>query len=276
MRADKRKFHIIYKTICKITGRYYYGLHSTDDINDGYIGSGKMLWYSINKYGKEAHETEILEYLPTRESLRLREADIVTSEMIKDPKCMNLIIGGNSNNGISEAGKLKIGAAQKKRKGIKRPAEIGRKISEGKLKSSYIHSEETKNKISQTKKNSDFKLSDEQKEKISRALKGKKKPEGFGPKLSESRKGVPIHNEEARAKISEANKKRKGEKRKPMSEEGKRNIAEAYKNRKTPLQTNAKIVTIDGVEYKSMAAAAIALNVSYGKIRHLISNQSNK
>lgn len=39
-RADQRKFHYIYK-ISRDAGRYYIGMHSTDDINDGYFGSEK-------------------------------------------------------------------------------------------------------------------------------------------------------------------------------------------------------------------------------------------
>lgn len=94
MRADRRKYHYIYKTTCIPTGRWYIGMHSTDDLNDGYVGSGKRLWHSINKYGKDQHRIEILEYLPDRKSLTLREEQIVNSDMLKNPMCMNLAPGG--------------------------------------------------------------------------------------------------------------------------------------------------------------------------------------
>lgn len=69
-------------------------MHSTDDLEDGYIGSGKRLKYSINKYGLENHKFEILEFLPSREELKKREAEVVNEEMLKHPLCMNLKFGG--------------------------------------------------------------------------------------------------------------------------------------------------------------------------------------
>ena len=93
-RADRRKYHILYKTTCLITNKFYIGMHSTDSLEDGYIGSGKQLWRSVNKHGKENHVTEILELLPNRRSLKEREKQIVNEEFIKDKMCMNLMIGG--------------------------------------------------------------------------------------------------------------------------------------------------------------------------------------
>jgi hypothetical protein len=40
-RAYKKKYHFIYKTTCLITNKYYIGMHSTDDLEDGYVGSRK-------------------------------------------------------------------------------------------------------------------------------------------------------------------------------------------------------------------------------------------
>jgi hypothetical protein len=69
-------------------------MHSTDNLNDGYVGSGKRLWYSINKYGKENFKCEILEFLPDRRSLKEREKEIVNVHLIGDELCMNLQLGG--------------------------------------------------------------------------------------------------------------------------------------------------------------------------------------
>lgn len=92
--ADRRKYHVIYCTTCIITGRYYVGMHSTDDLDDGYVGSGKLLWRSIRKHGLENHVCEILEHLPSRKALQEREAEIVSHNFILEAKCMNLIPGG--------------------------------------------------------------------------------------------------------------------------------------------------------------------------------------
>ena len=61
-----KKYHFIYKTTNLLSGKYYIGMHSTDDLNDGYLGSGTLLRRSLNKYGKENHSIEILEFLNSR------------------------------------------------------------------------------------------------------------------------------------------------------------------------------------------------------------------
>lgn len=93
-RASRRKYHFIYKTTCIITNKFYCGMHSTDNLDDGYLGSGRKLWYSINKHGKENHKIEILEFLETREELKNKEAEIVNENLLNDPLCMNLKLGG--------------------------------------------------------------------------------------------------------------------------------------------------------------------------------------
>lgn len=93
-RAQRRKYHYFYKTTCLITNRFYYGMHSTDNLDDGYLGSGKRLWYSINKYGRENHKIEILEFFETREELKKKEIEVVNEDLLKDAMCMNLQPGG--------------------------------------------------------------------------------------------------------------------------------------------------------------------------------------
>jgi hypothetical protein len=98
MRADQRQYHIIYKTTCLTTGKWYLGMHSTDDLNDGYLGSGQLLWKSLKKYGKDNHQYEILEYLPSRKALILREEELITDEVRNQPQCLNLRNGGTGND----------------------------------------------------------------------------------------------------------------------------------------------------------------------------------
>lgn len=98
-RRKERKYNIIYKTTCLFTGRFYIGMHSTDNLEDGYLGSGKILWHSLRKYGRENHQLEILENLDDRSSLKKREREIVNEDLLKNPLCMNLIIGGEGGGG---------------------------------------------------------------------------------------------------------------------------------------------------------------------------------
>lgn len=94
MSRKQHKYHYIYKTINLVNGKYYYGMHSTDNLNDDYIGSGQMLWHAIKKYGRENFKKEILEFFPDRSSLKEREKLIVNEDLVRDPVCMNLTIGG--------------------------------------------------------------------------------------------------------------------------------------------------------------------------------------
>jgi hypothetical protein len=93
-RAQRCKFHFIYKTTCVVTDRFYIGMHSTDNMNDGYLGSGKWLKYSIKKHGCKSHQREIIEMCETRETLRKREEELINDDLLKDEMCMNLDKGG--------------------------------------------------------------------------------------------------------------------------------------------------------------------------------------
>jgi hypothetical protein len=94
MPRKQKTYHYIYKTTNLINGKYYIGMHSTDNPNDGYVGSGKRLWYSIKKYGKENFKCEILEMLPNRQELKEREIALVNENTLKDNMCLNLKTGG--------------------------------------------------------------------------------------------------------------------------------------------------------------------------------------
>ena len=86
--------YIIYKTTNILNNRFYIGMHSTENVDDGYLGSGRRIKAEIKKYGKENFVKEILEYLPTREALCEREADLVCEELMQNPLCLNLKNGG--------------------------------------------------------------------------------------------------------------------------------------------------------------------------------------
>lgn len=77
-----------------VNSKYYVGMHSTNNLNDGYIGSGRRLWYSMKKYGKNSFVVEILEFLHDRRSLREREKMLINDDLLKDPMCMNIGRGG--------------------------------------------------------------------------------------------------------------------------------------------------------------------------------------
>jgi len=70
-------------------------MYSTNDLIDGYMGSGVLLKHSIKKYGADNHITEILAFADNRQMLSEVEKGVVTIEMLKDDKCLNLKEGGD-------------------------------------------------------------------------------------------------------------------------------------------------------------------------------------
>jgi group I intron endonuclease len=93
-------------------------MHSTDDIDDGYLGSGKVLQYSIKKHGKQNHIKEIIEYFPDRIQLALREKELITDDILNDPMCINLRYGGNGGMpgmNVTEETRAKLSKAGKGR-----------------------------------------------------------------------------------------------------------------------------------------------------------------
>jgi hypothetical protein len=47
----EKKYNYFYKITNNINNHFYYGIHSTDNINDGYMGSGRRLNRALKKYG---------------------------------------------------------------------------------------------------------------------------------------------------------------------------------------------------------------------------------
>ena len=108
MARKEKTIHYLYKTTCNVTGRYYIGMHSTHNLDDGYMGSGRRLRASMRKYGVDNFSKEILEFFETRDLLIEAEKNAITPEMITDKNCMNLM-GGGSGGFVSEEHYKRIG-----------------------------------------------------------------------------------------------------------------------------------------------------------------------
>lgn len=87
------EFHFVYMTV-RDDGKYYIGVHSTNNLHDKYLGSGTYLARSIRKHGRSAHQREILEMCDSRDQAFKRESEIITEEILRDPLCMNNAPGG--------------------------------------------------------------------------------------------------------------------------------------------------------------------------------------
>jgi hypothetical protein len=88
------KSYLLYRITNLINGKIYVGVHSTEDPNDGYMGSGRTIQNAIKKYGIENFKKEILEFLESEETMYLAEAKIVNSEFINRRDTYNEVTGG--------------------------------------------------------------------------------------------------------------------------------------------------------------------------------------
>lgn len=94
MELNRKKFYYFYKITNNINNHYYYGIHSTNDLFDGYMGSGTRLKYAIKKYGLENFTKEILKFFNSWDELCEYENNVVNETLLTDPNCYNLINGG--------------------------------------------------------------------------------------------------------------------------------------------------------------------------------------
>lgn len=116
-------YYTIYKTTNLVNSKIYIGMHVTDDPNDGYLGSGKVLQQAIRKYGKEKFKKEILFVFDNEQEMKDKEKEIVTEAFCLRNDTYNLCNGGKGGFGyINRSGIVKF-------KGRKHSTETREKIS---------------------------------------------------------------------------------------------------------------------------------------------------
>jgi hypothetical protein len=76
--------YIIYKT-CSLSGKYYIGRHSTNNLDDGYLGSGQ--WVNSIK-DKSSLTREILAFANSESELKILEEKFI-NQSINEPNNMN-------------------------------------------------------------------------------------------------------------------------------------------------------------------------------------------
>lgn len=173
----EKKYNYIYKLTLKKDRRYFYiGKHSTNDLDDGYMGSGIKVKLLKKELGKNCFDKEILSFWKNVEDALIEEKNLVTKELIDNEFCLNTIKGGGT---IDTTGL------------------------------SHLVSEETRKKISEANKGRI--ISEKTKEKIRKSLLGKKRPKEIVEKTIKTKKekGVLCCSEEAKRKIGDKNRGRK-------------------------------------------------------------------
>lgn len=108
-----KKYHIIYKTTNLVNGKYYIGKHSTNDLNDGYLGSGIVLRRAIKLHGIENFSREILFVFDNENEMNSKEKELITEESINSTYTYNIALGGQGGN-LGNLVNQKIGDSMKR------------------------------------------------------------------------------------------------------------------------------------------------------------------
>ena len=86
--------YYLYRITNLINNKIYVGVHSTDNLEDGYMGSGTIIKSAIKKHGVENFTKEILEFFNSVEEMFNREKELVTPEFVLREDTYNLMVGG--------------------------------------------------------------------------------------------------------------------------------------------------------------------------------------
>jgi len=87
-------YYTVYEIKNKINGKIYVGYHKTNNLDDGYMGSGKYIKSVIKKYGLEIFEKKILKLCSSEEEMRQLEIEIVNEQFVNREDTYNLKVGG--------------------------------------------------------------------------------------------------------------------------------------------------------------------------------------
>ncbi len=228
-----------YDSVCIITGQ-----HSTNDLNDGYLGSGIRILRSIKKYGKSNHVKEIITFLKNVDELNKAEEYFLCDTILNDDMCLNIARGGKHPK-HTDVTKKKIKLFQNSSK----HPQVNKFLNYEERKRMAIfankkHSSETIEKIKMNNKKD-----------MSNRLERKPYKDEKDYKISK----------ELRDKLRDSNLG------KPKSEEHKKKLSEANKGVK-PI--NAIHVIIDDVLYIGMEDAAKAQNINYSTLRNRLNSKN--
>ena len=203
--------NIVYLTENLITGKKYVGSHTTENLEDNYLGSGNALKLSIKKHGKENFIRTIIKECESIIEARELEEVYIKEYNTLSPNGYNISPKGGILFGLdchSEETKIKIGLKSKKRF----------ENQEERDKISLRFKGKSYEDLYGVEKSNELKLKRKQIFDIYNPIKGKNKEDNpnFGSKRTE----------ETKNKISESNKN------KPKSEKHKKSLSNAWKKRK--------------------------------------------
>lgn len=88
------RYHYLYKTTNLVNQKFYIGVHSTNNLDDGYLGSGNQILRAIEKYGDKSFSKKILKFCNSREELAQLERQVVNEKLLLRDDVYNIRLGG--------------------------------------------------------------------------------------------------------------------------------------------------------------------------------------
>jgi group I intron endonuclease len=128
----KKKYNYVYITINLINKKQYVGDHSTNNLDDGYLGSGNLFTQKVKEYKRENFKKEIIEFFDTKQEAFNAQEKCINEYNTLVPNGYNISPkGGHFLSGsMSEETKKKLSESQKGEKN----GMFGKKHSENVLK----------------------------------------------------------------------------------------------------------------------------------------------
>jgi group I intron endonuclease len=147
-------FYYLYKITNLVNNKFYIGVHKTKNMNDDYMGSGKVIRQAIKKHGIENFKKEILEFFSDSKSMLKREKEIITEDFLLRTDVYNLRKGGDGGFDYINKNKLNNTEDSIKRKSLAMKNYWIEKDCSGENNPFFNkkHSEETKKNISEKRK----------------------------------------------------------------------------------------------------------------------------
>lgn len=105
---QEKKYNFVYQTKNMVNGKLYIGVHTTNNLNDGYIGCGirkanftynekkckSIFQKAVKKYGYHNFKMEILDFFDTAEEAFKEEEYLINQEWLDRGDTYNMVLGG--------------------------------------------------------------------------------------------------------------------------------------------------------------------------------------
>jgi len=280
----------IYEWTNKLNGKKYIGSH-IGNVDDGYIGSGKVFKQAIKKYGIENFTRNILEYIDINDQKYLLEREKYHLDKVNAYYSKNYynvakdVIGGDTKAGWSEERRKKFkqrikniwaNRSEEEKDKIRNKAQVNRKkwleSNEGKI---YVKEQRErfykhKEKIIEAIKNIPFEVK-------SRSMQLAKERMGVERRKEAAHKGVKNRNPKtetlARQKSKETRANWSEEKRKEVF----KNSSRGRKGKCAGSQNGrARKIFAEGKTFDTLKMAMVELNISEFKLNCRLKDPNNK